>query len=353
MGSGVGEGLLQEDLIVTVSYQDGSIGTVTYAEGGHASTTKERLEILGRGHSVLIDDFATLRVDGKGVKLAGSSKGHVENLRAFRSALDRRGGGAGRSVGLAGVHSPGAPGGGVTTQRRHGERRAAPSETSMSKRVSGGLGRLAVIGRDLARIGTDGSSAGGVRGCQALRCTWSDAATIRRRGVDSIADRRSRVRHADRGSRRGRSRTLADARPSWTRGTASSDGGSRFSDPRTGSRSPARACPGPAMTYWWDIDIRTDQRLGDVKWTWELGRHRDLVVLARAAALEPQGPWLDALEARLRGWFEIAAPEVGIHWYSNLEIALRIIAWMQIHSLVGEQLDPRSADDHGRARRPR
>ena len=49
MGSGRGEGLLQEDLVVTVSYADGSIGTVTYAEGGHAATTKERLEILGRG----------------------------------------------------------------------------------------------------------------------------------------------------------------------------------------------------------------------------------------------------------------------------------------------------------------
>ena len=96
----------------------------------------------------------------------------------------------------------------------------------------------------------------------------------------------------------------------------------------------------PAAAYWWDIDIRTEQRLGDVKWTWELGRHRDLVVLARAAALEPDGPWLEALESRLRGWFEISAPEVGIHWYSNLEIALRVIAWAQIFSLVGTRLEP-------------
>ena len=34
------------------------------------------------------------------------------------------------------------------------------------------------------------------------------------------------------------------------------------------------------------------------------------------------------------------APEVGIHWYSNLEIALRVIAWAQIFSLVGTRLEP-------------
>ena len=109
----------------------------------------------------------------------------------------------------------------------------------------------------------------------------------------------------------------------------------------------------PTADYWWDIDIRTERRLGDVKWTWELGRHRDLVVLARAAALEPDGPWLEALESRLRWWFEISAPEVGIHWYSNLEIALRVIAWAQIFSLVGTRLEPAARLHHGRARRQR
>lgn len=94
----------------------------------------------------------------------------------------------------------------------------------------------------------------------------------------------------------------------------------------------------PADRYWWQIDIRTDQRLGDVKWTWELGRHRDLVVLARAAFLEPDGRWLGELVQRLRWWFENSPAERGIHWYSNLEIALRAISWMQIHALCSTQL---------------
>jgi hypothetical protein len=94
----------------------------------------------------------------------------------------------------------------------------------------------------------------------------------------------------------------------------------------------------PADRHWWQIDIRTDQRLGDVKWTWELGRHRDLVVLARAAYLEPDGEWQDQLAKRLRFWFEATPAERSVHWYSNLEIALRVIAWMQIYALCSEEL---------------
>lgn len=94
MGSGHGETLLQEDLIVTVAYADGSLATVTYAENGHGSTAKERLEILGRGHSVLIDDYKRLTIDGKSAKLAAADKGHVRNLENFREVVQGRANGA-------------------------------------------------------------------------------------------------------------------------------------------------------------------------------------------------------------------------------------------------------------------
>lgn len=105
------------------------------------------------------------------------------------------------------------------------------------------------------------------------------------------------------------------------------------------NRLPGTGLSWPANAFWWEIDIRTDARIGDVKWTWEIGRHRDLVVLARAAHLEPAGPWLGELEKRLSWWFEASPSEVGIHWYSNLEVALRIIAWIQIHALVQDRID--------------
>lgn len=96
----------------------------------------------------------------------------------------------------------------------------------------------------------------------------------------------------------------------------------------------------PQDSFWWQIDIRGQDRLGDVKWTWEIGRHRDLVVLARAAYLDPGGPWADALGERLRWWFQATPPEHGVHWYSNLEISLRIIAWVQIFALASDVLPP-------------
>ncbi|MFD6754209.1 heparinase II/III domain-containing protein [Micromonospora gifhornensis] len=94
----------------------------------------------------------------------------------------------------------------------------------------------------------------------------------------------------------------------------------------------------PAHEPWWRIDIRSEARLSDVKYSWEAGRHRDLVVLARAARLDPDGPWCDELTGLLRSWHEQCPPEQGVHWHSSLELALRAISWSQVLALVGERL---------------
>lgn len=94
----------------------------------------------------------------------------------------------------------------------------------------------------------------------------------------------------------------------------------------------------PEDTPWWQIDIRSDARLSDVKYVWEAARHRDLVVLARAAALEPDGPWFRTLEQMLIRWCRECRPERGVNWYSSLELALRAIAWDQVLLLVGPRL---------------
>lgn len=91
-------------------------------------------------------------------------------------------------------------------------------------------------------------------------------------------------------------------------------------------------------TPWWRVDIRSDARPGDVKWVWELGRMRHLVLLARAVALTSDPSALDRLRADLVSWFVQNPPERGVHWYSNLEIALRGFALVQIHDLAGTAL---------------
>lgn len=102
-------------------------------------------------------------------------------------------------------------------------------------------------------------------------------------------------------------------------------------DPDTGKRWPHDKA-------WWRIDIRTDARLGDVKFVWEAARHRDLVVLARASRLDPAGPWLAALDRMLTSWCRENEPEKGVNWYSSLELALRAVAWTQVFALVGDRL---------------
>ena len=92
---------------------------------------------------------------------------------------------------------------------------------------------------------------------------------------------------------------------------------------------------------WWTIDIRSADRAGDVKWTWEWGRHRDLVVLARASALEPGNEaWIGELDRLLTLWLAATPLEKSVHWYSNLELALRAIAWDQVLQLAGPRLRP-------------
>lgn len=93
--------------------------------------------------------------------------------------------------------------------------------------------------------------------------------------------------------------------------------------------------PGP----WWKIDIRSSKRSGDVKWSWELGRHRHLLVLARAVLLgESESAATQLLESEMRSWLTQNPVEQGVHWYSNLEIALRALVWLQILDTVGERL---------------
>lgn len=92
-GDGNAEAVLQENLVVSMRFADGSVATVTYAEHPHPSVPKERLEILGRGHAIVVDDFIRLSVDGKHVKLESPGKGHMENLREFAAVLEGKGDG--------------------------------------------------------------------------------------------------------------------------------------------------------------------------------------------------------------------------------------------------------------------
>jgi predicted dehydrogenase/threonine dehydrogenase-like Zn-dependent dehydrogenase len=84
-GDQLPESLLSQSLVVTLGYADGSVASITYASGGHPNTTKERIEILGRGHTVLIDDFRSIEIDGQSMK-HHQDKGHTAQLVAWSRA---------------------------------------------------------------------------------------------------------------------------------------------------------------------------------------------------------------------------------------------------------------------------
>jgi predicted dehydrogenase len=89
-GDGRNETLLQEDLLISLLYPDGSTASVAYATGGSSRTPKERIEILGRGHTIVIDDFKSITVDAREHSLKRADKGHSANLAAFAAAIRDR-----------------------------------------------------------------------------------------------------------------------------------------------------------------------------------------------------------------------------------------------------------------------
>jgi len=99
MAVGTGETLLADDLVVTLRYPEGSLATISYASGGHSSTEKERIDVLGRGRSAAIVDFRQVLLDGRQAASGSQDKGHFALMKAFAGAV--RTGDRGTAAGLA------------------------------------------------------------------------------------------------------------------------------------------------------------------------------------------------------------------------------------------------------------
>src|SRR5262249_51235388 len=85
-----------QDVVVSLEFADGSLGTITYICNGDRSFPKERLEVIGSGCVAVLDDFRKLELVRHGKKNSYRSwlrqdKGHTAEWRAF-SACVRTGG---------------------------------------------------------------------------------------------------------------------------------------------------------------------------------------------------------------------------------------------------------------------
>ena len=79
---GSGPSLLVHDLAALLRYPNGCIGVISYSAGGYEATPKERIEILGRGHTIVIDDFRSIEVDQR-IITGDANKGHTAQLVSF------------------------------------------------------------------------------------------------------------------------------------------------------------------------------------------------------------------------------------------------------------------------------
>ncbi len=82
------------------------------------------------------------------------------------------------------------------------------------------------------------------------------------------------------------------------------------------------------------LDYRNDEKVGNVKFIWELGRHQHLVPLAVAYAITGDVTYCDAVTTQIDSWIDDNPYAMGIHWCSSLELALRLISWSLVHSLI-------------------
>jgi predicted dehydrogenase len=81
----------EDNVSMTFTFADGSIGVVDYLANGDKSFPKERVEVFCGGLVAVLDDFRTLQVtkDGKRkeVKLMGQDKGHLNEMQALVSGI--------------------------------------------------------------------------------------------------------------------------------------------------------------------------------------------------------------------------------------------------------------------------
>jgi predicted dehydrogenase/threonine dehydrogenase-like Zn-dependent dehydrogenase len=78
------------NVVCTLSFEDGSIASLTYTTTGNESFPKERIEVFADSRVVVIDDFKELTVVGAGVKvekLPQIQKGHFELIQEYGRLL--------------------------------------------------------------------------------------------------------------------------------------------------------------------------------------------------------------------------------------------------------------------------
>ena len=80
-----------DNVIATLKFANGTVGTISYLANGDKSASKERVEVFGGGSTAILEDFRHLELIRQGRKQvtrarAGQDKGHKAEMQAFVDA---------------------------------------------------------------------------------------------------------------------------------------------------------------------------------------------------------------------------------------------------------------------------
>jgi predicted dehydrogenase len=82
----------RDNVVLTLTFADGSLGTITYLANGDKILPKERAEVFCGGRVAILDDYRTLELikDGRRQSLSSplaQDKGHRAAWQAFLTSL--------------------------------------------------------------------------------------------------------------------------------------------------------------------------------------------------------------------------------------------------------------------------
>ena len=184
------------------------------------------------------------------------------------------------------------------------------------------ISRLADVGRHLALRAT----LKGIQQRQATRITgfaWSYR-------VPDIKDQLKRVSTQDRD-------TVIAGADRWLdhRATFFSLKDVPLGDPIDWHRDYSSDRVGP-IRYSGLINARDEDRVGDIKYIWELNRLQHLIPLALAGKWTGDGKYWEEIEKQVISWNQSNPFMMGLNWKSPLEAALRLIAWAYVLFITGK-----------------
>lgn len=116
-------------------------------------------------------------------------------------------------------------------------------------------------------------------------------------------------------------------------------------DPKTGTKV--------GLMFGKSIDYRREQKVGDIKYLWEINRHLELVTLAQAWNLTREERFAFGCRAMLESWFDACPYPMGVNWTSSLEHGIRLVNWAFSWHLLGGESSPLFRDEGGEAFRDR